>query len=114
VFGKIEAFSEAGFPFQNLVMLLLKEKFSETGGTIHYWKSKNGAEVDFVIDLRKEVIPVEVKASFLKKPTISRSLRSFIKRYTPKEAWIVNLSLKEEVKIDKTIIKIFPIWELLI
>jgi len=114
VFGKIEDFSEAGFPFQNLVMLLLEERFGETGGVLHYWRSKDGAEVDFVIDFKKEIVPVEVKASFLKKSAISRSLRSFIKKYAPKEAWIVNLSLKKEVKIDKTLIKIFPIWKLLV
>ncbi|NPA39739.1 MAG: DUF4143 domain-containing protein, partial [Thermodesulfobacteria bacterium] len=114
VFGKIETFAEVGFIFQNLVLLLLEEKFGETGATIYYWRSKDGAEVDFVVDLKKEVIPVEVKASFLKKPTISRSLRSFIKRYNPKEAWIVNLSLKEEVKAGETSVKIFPIWEFLI
>ncbi len=114
VFGKIEDFSEAGFPFQNLVMLLLEERFGETGGVLHYWRSKDGAEVDFVIDFKKEIVPVEVKTSFLKKSAISRSLRSFIKKYAPKEAWIVNLSLKKEVKIDKTLIKIFPIWELLV
>ncbi len=114
VFGKIEDFSEAGFPFQNLIMLLLEERFGETGSTIHYWRSKDGAEVDFVIDFKKEILPVEVKASFLKKPSISRSLRSFIKKYAPKETWVVNLSLREETKIDKTLIKIFPVWELLI
>ncbi len=114
VFGKIEDFSEAGFPFQNLIMLLLEERFGETGSTIHYWRSKDGAEVDFVIDFKKEILPVEVKASFLKKPSISRSLRSFIKKYAPKETWVVNLSLREEIKINKTLIKIFPIWELLV
>jgi predicted AAA+ superfamily ATPase len=112
-FGKIERFSEAGFLFQNLVLLLLKEKFEETGAKIHYWRSKDGAEVDFVIDLKSEVIPVEVKASFLKKPSISRSLRSFIRKYQPKEAWIINLSLKDKVKIGNTLVNILSIWELL-
>jgi predicted AAA+ superfamily ATPase len=112
-FGKIETFSEAGFLFQNLVLLLLEEKFSPIGGKIHYWRSKDGAKVNFIVDLKKEIIPVEVKASFLKKPVISRSLRSFIKRYQPNEAWIVNLSLKSDVQVESTRVKIFPIWELL-
>ncbi len=113
VFGKIETFSEAGFLFQNLVLLLLEEKFAETGATIHYWRSKDGAEVDFVVDLKREVLPVKVKASFLKKPAVSRSLRSFIKKYAPREAWLVNLSLKEEIKVNETLLKIFPVWDLL-
>ncbi len=112
VFGKIETFSEVGFLFQNLVMLFLEEKFRETGAIIHYWRSKDGAEVDFVVDFKREVLPVEVKASFLKKPALTRSLRAFIKRYKPKEAWVVNLSLKAEVNIEDTVVKIFPIWEL--
>ncbi len=112
-FGKIESFETAGFLVQNLVLLLLEEKFKDTGALLHYWRSKDGAEVDFVIDLRTEVIPVEVKASFLKHPTLPRSLRSFIKRYKPHQAWLINLSLKSEEKVENTVVKILPIWELL-
>jgi len=38
-----------------------------------------------------EVIPIEVKFKSLSNTQISRSLRSYIKRYHPKEAWIINL-----------------------
>jgi len=40
-------------------------------------------------------------------------LRGFISRYKPKEAWVVNISLKDEEMIEKTRIKFIPVFELI-
>jgi len=40
-------------------------------------------------------------------------MRNFIELYQPKEAWIINLTLKKEIGMKKTIIKIIPIFELI-
>lgn len=112
-FGRHTQFSETGFLFQNLVYRLLLEKTKDDGSTLHFWRTKDRAEVDFIIDRGREVIPVEVKCREMKDKTIARPLRGFIARYNPEEAWVVNISLKDEEMIEQTKVKFVPVFELL-
>ena len=107
-FGNIDYFDYAGFIFQNFVFNALYDKFKYGNSSVHFWRSKDGGEVDFIIDKGNEIIPAEVKASELKKPVITRSLRSFIEKYNPKEAWIINLSFNFETTYKNTKIKFMP------
>ena len=59
------------------------------------------------------IIPVEVKCRELKSKTIERSLKGFINKYSPKEAWVVNLGLQGEEKIGDTMVRYMPFYELL-
>jgi predicted AAA+ superfamily ATPase len=104
---------DMGFLFQNLVYHLLYEKIRPFGSTLHYWRTKDKAEVDFVINKGDEVIPVEVKCRELKDKTMTSSVRGFVARYNPKEAWVVNLRLKEEEKMGGTRVPFIPFFELL-
>lgn len=103
-----------GFLFQNFVFLLLKsaEKFKYFN--INYWRSKDKAEVDFVLNAGEIIIPVEVKNTHLKDIETSRSLLSFLEKYKPREALIINLSLDKEKKIKDTLVKTIPYWKLLL
>lgn len=47
---------------------------------LHYWKSKSDAEVDFILDGKEGIIPVEVKAD---DNTRSKSLNEFVQKFTP-------------------------------
>jgi hypothetical protein len=60
----------------------------------------------------ENIIPIEVKYSSLKKPEISKSMRSFCEKYSPKEMIVVNLSLKEEVFTNNTKVIFKPFYEL--
>ena len=111
LFGKLTETSQAGFLFQNLIYNLLIDKFAKTGATIHYWRTKDKAEVDFIVDLKDRIIPVEAKCTRF--PKIERSLKSFIAKYKTEEAWIVNLGFKETVKVDNTSVKFLPFWEII-
>jgi uncharacterized protein len=113
LFGRYSMLSETGFVFQNLIYHLLSEKTQRDGGTIHFWRTKDKAEVDFVIDRGDNVLPVEVKCREMKGKEIGRSLRGFISRYNPVEAWVVNIALHGEEKINKTIVRFIPFFELL-
>lgn len=112
-FGRHRTFSEMGFLFQNLVYGLLLEKIKDEVSTLHFWRTKDRGEVDFVINRGGEIIPVEVKCREMKEKSIARSLRGFIARYSPEEAWVVNISLKDEEMIEKTKIRFIPVFELL-
>jgi predicted AAA+ superfamily ATPase len=56
---------------------------------LFYWKSKDTAEIDFVLQNETEVIPVEVKKG---KRTRSRSLDIFVKKY--KSPYAIRISAK--------------------
>ncbi len=70
--------------------------------SLHYWRSKSGAEVDFVIAAGSEICAVEVKSGSLRKPGLSRSARSFIGAYHPRFFYLVNMSLNAETSIGST------------
>lgn len=95
--------SSLGFLFQNFVFNALREKLFLPAHHLHFWRTKDGAEVDFVLEHRfGEPIPIEVKATTLKSPEISRSFRSFLSAYKPKHAFVLNLGFQGSTKIEST------------
>ena len=54
----------------------------------------------------------EVKFKSLKKAQIKKSLRSFIEKYQPKEALVVNLDFSGEIMIRLTEVRCLPFYEL--
>jgi len=112
-FGRYRMLSEMGFLFQNLVYHLLYERIRHDGSTIHFWRTKDKAEVDFIISKGDEVTPVEVKCKELKDKVVARSLKGFINRYNPAEAWVVNIGYRDEEKIGQTRVRFIPFFELL-
>jgi len=111
VFGGILGPKEAGFSFQNLIFNILNECFRESSAKIHFWRTKDKAEVDFVVDLGKEVVHVEVKYKALKEPHIARPIRNFIERYHPRKAFVINLELEKALSIAGTKIFFIPFYE---
>jgi len=105
IFGNLRDIS---FAFENFVFLLLKEKTRRSPLKIQFWRTKDGGEVDFVIDTDRYPIPIEVKYKRLSKPEITRSLRSFIQRYKPEKALVVNLTLEASISLNYTRIEIVP------
>ena len=69
--------------------------------------------MDFVIEAGKRLIPVEVKYKHLKQDKVPASLRSFIDKYNPEQAYIINLDLSKTFKIKKTTLFFLPFHELL-
>jgi predicted AAA+ superfamily ATPase len=98
----METRADRGFLFENNIMkelVLLRNPFTQ----LRFWRTKQGAEVDFiVVEQRSRLIPVEAKLQ-LNKPSVSLGLRSFIKKFNPKKAVVVNLGIYEqEMKVDRT------------
>lgn len=100
----------AGFVFQNFVFRILNKALRYSAATLHYWRTTDGAEVDFVIDKTTEVIPMEVKYSDIKAATLSRSFRSFVEKYKPKKAFVVNLSYSKKCTIGETEVCFVPYY----
>ncbi|MEZ5039061.1 MAG: ATP-binding protein [Saprospiraceae bacterium] len=99
--------------FQQLILQLLTNKYKHTVASIHYWRTQNQAEVDFVVNTGTDLLAVEVKSAQLKEPKISRSLHSFINHYHPSEAWVVNRQLNTHIQLNKTKVYFLPWYQLL-
>ena len=84
----------SGELFENYIL----SELIKMGLNPKYWRTKAGAEVDFVIENEKEIIPIEVK---IKSEKISRGMLSFINNYQPKKAFVVNYQKTgKKVKIN--------------
>ena len=111
-FGNVVSPHEMGLIFENFVFNILKEKFQNTSTEIHFWRTKDGAEVDFVIDYGRTQFPVEVKYRELKRIEMSRSFRSFIEKYQPKKAYIINLGIDKDLTLGSTKIYFIPFFKI--
>ena len=69
--------------------------------------------MDFVVEQSGRIIPIEVKYMSLKKQTVKRSLRSFIEKYSPKKAFVINLDYQDTLKIVNTEVQFLPYYQLL-
>lgn len=111
-FGNAPILSSMGFLFQNFIANILKERISHTPLTIHFWRTKDGAEVDFIINTVK-AIPIEVKYKELKTLEVTRSFRSFLSKYRPSKAYVIHLGARSEAKIEKTNVYFLSYYEFL-
>jgi len=112
MFGNLGSSDQFGFVFQNFVANTLFEKISNTSKNLHFWRTLDGAEVDFIINDGKSVLPIEAKYANFKKPRVTSALTNFIRKYSPAEAWIINLNLETEIKIENTTVKFIPYYSL--
>lgn len=92
-------FSEfKGAYFENAILQSLTPQYAESP---RYWLSNSGkAEVDFILQSKAGIIPVEVKASG---NTSGQSLSQFIKNYSPEKAIVIssmNISVKDTVETE--------------
>lgn len=112
LFGQLSRKDDYGFLFENMVLNIILDNIRYTGATVHYWRTKDGAEVDFVINYGDRLLPIEVKYKRLEKPYISRSFNNFIVKYKPSDAILVNLSLEIEENIGDTRVNYIPFYRL--
>jgi predicted AAA+ superfamily ATPase len=86
--------SMEGRGFENYVISeLVKEGFDP-----RFWRTKGGAEVDVILELGREVVPIEIKTK-IGKTAIGRGFRSFIERYSPKRGFLVGYEVdKDQIK----------------
>ncbi|MEK7257351.1 MAG: ATP-binding protein [Bacteroidota bacterium] len=111
--GRLGGLPSLGMLFQNFIFQLLSEKAANEFLPLRFWRTKDQAEVDFVLDKTSDVLPVEAKCLSFGKPSLTRSFRNFISLYQPSEAWVVNLNLSAEVEVDGTKVMFIPWWKLI-
>ncbi|WP_161635997.1 ATP-binding protein [Desulfonatronovibrio hydrogenovorans] len=106
--------ADRGALTENLVFSELCKRLNLLKDQLYYWRSTSGAEVDFVLKHDNRLVAVEVKSGAMKKPRISRSLRSFIQAYGPDMVYVVNNELDYSMDVQGTEIRFIPGWDLFI
>lgn len=97
-FQEIENRSDRGALNENFIASEITKNDIE----LKYWRTKAGAEVDFIIEKEGKIIPIEVKSS-LKDTKITKSFRNFLEAYNSRNGFIFSLNLQKEKKLDKKI-----------
>ncbi|MEW6006554.1 MAG: ATP-binding protein [bacterium] len=103
--------SDKGALVENAVFGRLNE-LTRDCGKINFWRTKAKAEVDFILQIKGETIPLEVKFSRFSFPKLSRSLISFINSYKPKQGLILTQDYWGITQVDKTKILFAPVYYL--
>lgn len=82
------------------------------GWTIHYWRTKGGAEVDLVLARGPRLVGVELKAGA--RPRLGRSARSFLDAYEPEAFVLAGLGVADraEEQVGPTRVLTVPLPEL--
>lgn len=90
-----------GSMFETSVFAELVKKFGN--GNLHYWRTKNKNEIDFILSQRQEYIPIEVKESF--RQIRGKNMALFHEKYKPRCSYFVG------IKGEKQENCVYP-WEL--
>lgn len=103
----------SGHLFENAIFNMLRRYIHSASTSIHFWRTRDNAEVDFVLVKGMNVMPIEVKFSKFKGAQISRSYRSFLTRYKPDEGFIVHLQEEGKTKVGTTTVHFIPYYQLI-
>jgi predicted AAA+ superfamily ATPase len=82
-FEPLDARADIGRLLENFVFSELHKRSPEPG-EVRFWRTRNKAEVDFVIQPRPDrLVAIEVKSQARGRPRLTRALRSFVDAYEP-------------------------------
>ena len=93
---------DKGAIFENFVFLEIIKSIRQYS-TINFYRTRDGAEVDFIVNDKRKLVSLEVKFKDIKKPTFYKALSNFNKDEQVADSYLVNLSLNESYKNVKFI-----------
>lgn len=89
--------ADRGALLENLVFTELIKHLNPLLDSVRYWRSRSGAEVDFVIEHQGRVVACEVKAGDAR-GHLSRSAHSFLEAYRPEALLVVHQGQRSETE----------------
>lgn len=112
-FTRFNLLTDGGSLFENFIHRLLIDIINIKAYKINFWRTKDGAEVDFIVSAGNIHIPIEVKYKKLEKPQVQRSLKNYILKYAPPNAYVVNQNYEDTITIEKTKVHFIPYYKML-
>lgn len=114
LFGGFARFGDRGDRgalFENFVFTEIAKNSNPLLDGIHFWRSKSGAEVDFVLRRNDAVIAIEAKAGDAR-GQISRSARSFVDAYSPQQLLVIHGGEAGESLLGETRVRFLRLQDL--
>ncbi|MFH7882191.1 MAG: ATP-binding protein, partial [Candidatus Aenigmatarchaeota archaeon] len=100
-FLPLESRTDRGSLLENFVLNELKANFESS---VYYWRTIGKAEVDFVLKVEENIIPIEVKSE----TKLRKGFFSFLKTYKPPRALVFTTHEFKVEKIGKTTVTFVP------
>lgn len=101
-FNELTYRNDNGAIFENFVMLELWRN-KKAGGTLQFYRTTDGTEIDFVLNQLKDVYAIECKYKNLKKPLSIAGLNNFCLTESIANKYIVNRNLNTTFNSTKLI-----------
>ncbi len=111
LFSDFSAVETQGHVFENFIYKLLLSRTQYSSSKIQYWRSRDDAEVDFVVT--NGIMPVPYEVKFALRAGATRSSMNFIYRYHPQKAYIVYLGDERQQVYGLTTINFIHFSQLL-
>ncbi len=100
--------ADMGGMYENFIFSeLVKKNFSPK-----YWRTKSKAEVDFILEKGREVVPIEVKVN-LSGTNLTRSFQSFLEKYHPQVGFISSSYFEDKLTVARSKVHFIPHLKLL-
>jgi predicted AAA+ superfamily ATPase len=113
-FNPVTLRTDQGALLENLVFTELVKDNVLQKEELFFWRSKNGAEVDFVMQGKGGIVPLEIKAGTARPGLLSRSFHAFLDHFSPGAAVFLNRDLFHVERIKQTNVYYVPAhWFLL-
>ncbi len=109
--GALERRSDAGAIIENVCFIRLNELL-EGINKINFWRTKSGAEVDFILHTGDKPFPVEIKYASFTQEKLSKSMASFIDSFEPERAIVLTKNYWGFVKRERCKIYYIPVYYL--
>ncbi len=110
-FGSVENRPDKGALWENFAFSEIYKVINPLLDTIHYWRSKGGAEVDFVIKSRGRIAACEIKSGD-PRGKLSRASKSFIEAYQPSLFLTASKDIHPSFSLGATQVRFIRLFEL--
>jgi predicted AAA+ superfamily ATPase len=110
-FNGLNKRTDSGAIVENTVFIRLNQ-INGSIDALNFWRTKSGTEVDFVLHVNNEILPLEVKYSQFKEEKIPKGLISFINSFKPKRALVLTRNFWGITEYKDTKVLFAPVFYL--
>lgn len=109
--ARIDRRPDGGALVENAVFIRLDQTRGDLEN-VRFWRTKAGAEVDFIVRSGGGILPVEVKYSPFSEPRVPRGMAAFIESFRPKRGLVLTRNYWGRRKMGATDILFAPVFYL--
>lgn len=110
-FGPLAERGDRGALLENFVFSELAKTLDPLLDGLSSWRSKSGAEMDFVVEHQGRLLAVEVTAGD-SRGNLSRSARSFVEAYQPEQLLVVHSGAMLATELEQTAVCFLAVEQL--